>query len=98
MREGTWSMYAQAAWAYSVCRNKTWPDAVRAANNELDRKTYADVLASGLKLYLEWQLVPPREESALGQPVRNGAVRAGTVEKRTGRHRAACLSASIRAA
>ena len=55
MSSGTWSMYAQAAWAFGICR-KGWPDAVRTGKNDLERKTYADVLASGLKLYTDWQL------------------------------------------
>ncbi|MGA2148674.1 MAG: helix-turn-helix transcriptional regulator [Bryobacteraceae bacterium] len=55
MSSGTWSMYSQAAWAYGACR-KGWSDAVRTGRNDLERKTYADVLASGLKLYTDWQL------------------------------------------
>jgi hypothetical protein len=54
MESGTWSMYAQAAWAYGVCR-RGWAAAVRSGN-DVDRKTYADILASGLKLYTDWQL------------------------------------------
>jgi transcriptional regulator with XRE-family HTH domain len=51
---GTWSMFAQSAWAYAVCR-KGWLDAVRTGS-KLDRKKYADILASGLKLFTDWQL------------------------------------------
>jgi transcriptional regulator with XRE-family HTH domain len=55
MSSGTWSMYAQAAWAYGACR-KGWSNAVRTGRNDVERKTRADVLASGLKLYTDWQL------------------------------------------
>jgi hypothetical protein len=53
MTSGTWSMYAQAAWAFGVFR-RGWSDAVRSGS-DVERKTYADILASGLKLYRDWQ-------------------------------------------
>jgi len=60
MSSGTWSMYAQAAWAYGVCR-RGWAAAVRSGN-EAERKTYADILASGLKLYTDWQLARRKQQ------------------------------------
>jgi len=51
---GSWGMYAQAAWAYGV-RKRGWLQAVRVAE-EMERGTFANAIASGLKFYKEWLL------------------------------------------
>ncbi|SPF39089.1 hypothetical protein SBA4_2290002 [Candidatus Sulfopaludibacter sp. SbA4] len=54
MRDGSWFMFAQAAWACNVSRSG-WSDAVQTGE-EIESKTFAMVIANGLKVYTDWQL------------------------------------------
>ncbi len=71
---GTWAMYAQAAWAYELC-TREWHGALRL-DDVVSRKTFHDTFASGLRLYADWQWaryrskfpeesLPPREKQRL---------------------------------
>jgi len=54
MDEGSWSMYAQAAWAFAVQR-RGWSDAVRSGREDPQQKKYANAMANGLKIYTAWR-------------------------------------------
>jgi transcriptional regulator with XRE-family HTH domain len=56
---GSWSDHPSAAWAYGV-HTRRWALAVQTGN-DIEKRTFADTIASGLMWYLDWQLARTRD-------------------------------------